>query len=85
VVGLVGATIRTRLEHLVPVLRRGVTVVAVRPAIDSPELRAVARDWQVHVEDHQALTADEELAKAIDAAGVLRIGYRPLRELQQAG
>ena len=85
VVGRVGATVRSTLEQLLPELRPGVTEVAVRPAIDSPELRAVARDWEVHVEDHRALTADEQLAKAIDAAGVLRIGYRPLRELQRAG
>jgi hypothetical protein len=85
VVGRVGATARTTLEHLVPQLRPGVTEVAVRPAVDSPELRAVAHDWPVHVDDHQALTADEQLAKALDAAGVLRIGYRPLRELQRAG
>jgi predicted glycoside hydrolase/deacetylase ChbG (UPF0249 family) len=75
---------RRVLEEVVDSLRPGVTEISIRPAVDTPELRAVTDDWEARVDDHR-LTADDGLRDAIDAAGVIRIGYRPLRELQRAG
>jgi predicted glycoside hydrolase/deacetylase ChbG (UPF0249 family) len=75
---------RRVLEEVVDSLRPGVTEISIRPAVDTPELRAVTSDWEARVDDHR-LTADDGLRDAFDAAGVIRIGYRPLRELQRAG
>jgi hypothetical protein len=41
-------------------------------------------DWESRVDDHQHITADTALASALDEAGVHRIGYRRLHELQRA-
>ena len=65
-------------------LRPGVTEVYVHPAVDAPELRALADDWAARVDDHTLVTHDEGLHQLLDRADVHRIGYRPLRELQRA-
>jgi hypothetical protein len=74
---------RSVLEDVVDKLRPGVTEISIRPAVDTPELRAVTDDWEARVDDHR-LTFEQGLRDAIDAAGVVRIGYRPLRDLQRA-
>jgi predicted glycoside hydrolase/deacetylase ChbG (UPF0249 family) len=79
-----GSSARATLQQLVPELRPGVTEVSIRPAVDTPELRAIADDWAARVDDHRLVTDDQPLAEALAAAGVTRIGYRPLRELQRA-
>jgi hypothetical protein len=56
----------------------------VHPAVDTPELRAAMPDWEARVDDHRLITADTALAGALDEAGVHRIGYRRLHELQRA-
>jgi len=66
----------TRLAKLQP----GVTEMLVHPAVDSPELRAIATDWEARVDDHQ-LVCGENLGEAIEAAGATLIGFRALREL----
>ena len=38
---------------------------------------------QARVDDHHLITCDTALRAAVDAAGVERIGYRPLRDLQR--
>ena len=62
----------------------GVTEIYVHPAVDAPELRALADDWADRVDDHELVTHDDSLRQLLDRAGVHRIGFRPLRELQRA-
>ena len=52
---------------------------SVRP-IDTPELRAIATDWQARVADQVLLVADRGLDQMVAEAGVTLIGYRPLRD-----
>jgi len=66
-------------------LKPGVTEVFLHPAVDSPELRAVAADWEGRVDDHRLVCEENVIAKAADEAGVTLIGYRPLRELARGG
>ncbi len=75
---------RRTVERTVGELRPGVTELYVHPALDTPELRALSPDWPGRVDDHQLMTADSELAVTLERAGVHRIGYRPLRDLQRA-
>jgi chitin disaccharide deacetylase len=63
----------------------GVTEIAVHPAMDSPELEALAPDWEARVDEHQLLATDGPLDEALAAAGVRLIGYRPLRDLMRPG
>ncbi len=58
----------------------GVTEITLHPAVDSPELRAATTDWPSRVSDLGLLVGDPAVAEAIEAAGVHRIGYRPLRD-----
>jgi predicted glycoside hydrolase/deacetylase ChbG (UPF0249 family) len=74
---------RDAIAEIVPQLRAGVTEVLLHPAVDTPELRSFAPDWAARVDDHAALT-DGTIQKLADEAGVVLIGYEPLRELQRA-
>lgn len=65
------------LGHLEP----GVTELHLHPAIDTPELRAIAPDWAARVDDHRMVVDEAVLPKALDAAGVALTGYRALRDL----
>ena len=68
---------KSRLAKLQP----GVTEMHLHPAIDTPELRAIATtDWEARVDDYQ-LVVHEHLADAIEAVGAKLIGYRALRDL----
>ncbi len=61
-------------------LEPGVTELTLRPAIDTPELRAIATDWRERVGDHILLVADRGFGQLIAEAGVTLIGYRQLRD-----
>jgi hypothetical protein len=84
-VSVPGVGSRKSFEHVLAGLRPGITELLVHPAVDTPELRDLAPDWEGRVDDHALVTADEGLRAALDAAGAVRIGYKPLRDLQRAG
>src|SRR6185437_6301204 len=54
-------------------LAAGVTEVHLHPAVDSPELRAIAGDWAARVDDHRLVCDDEALRRAVDDAGATLI------------
>jgi len=76
---------RATLEKVIGALEPGVTELYVRPAVDTPELRAATDDWAARVDDHALVTSDDGFRVAIEATGIDRIGYRALRDLQRAG
>ncbi|MCC7077190.1 MAG: ChbG/HpnK family deacetylase [Acidimicrobiia bacterium] len=61
----------------------GVTEVYVHPAIDTPELRAFAPDWEGRVDDLYLVTEDEDFRATLEDADVHLIGYRELRDVQR--
>jgi chitin disaccharide deacetylase len=71
---------RQAFEEMVASLEPGITELQLRPAIDTPELRAITVDWRARVEDHVLLVANRGLDRVLADAGVQRIGYRPLRD-----
>jgi predicted glycoside hydrolase/deacetylase ChbG (UPF0249 family) len=77
-----GVGSRRVVERAVHQLRPGVTELHLHPAIDTPEQRAYDDDWSHRVDDHHLLCFDTELPVMLRRAGVERIGYRPLRQLQ---
>jgi predicted glycoside hydrolase/deacetylase ChbG (UPF0249 family) len=79
-----GVGTRRALERALADLRPGVTEVYTHPAVDTPEIRALAPDWANRVDDHDLLVNDRSLAELIRRAGAELIGYRPLRELMRA-
>ena len=76
---------RTAFLELIDSLAPGVTELSLRPAIDTPELRAIATDWRARVADEVLLVADRGLDQAVTEADVTLIGYRPLREAMRQG
>jgi chitin disaccharide deacetylase len=71
---------RQAFLDLVATLEPGLTELTLHPAIDTPELRAIATDWRQRVADHVLLVADRGLDRLIAEAGVTLIGYRPLHD-----
>ncbi len=71
---------RAAFLDLLSSLEPGITELTLHPAIDTPELRAIATDWQARVADEVLLVADRGLDQVIAKAGVTLIGYRPLRD-----
>jgi predicted glycoside hydrolase/deacetylase ChbG (UPF0249 family) len=61
-------------------LQPGITHFILHPAIDSPEIRAIADDWQSRVANYKAFMS-REIKEFILNSGIQLIGYRRLREL----
>src|SRR4051812_34493866 len=80
-VGGIGS--RRVIERAIHDLAPGVTELHVRPAVDTPEQRAFDEAWSHRVDDHHLLCFDTELPVLLERAGITRIGYRPLRDLQR--
>jgi predicted glycoside hydrolase/deacetylase ChbG (UPF0249 family) len=57
----------------------GITHFILHPSIDTPELRAIAPDWQARVANYNAFMS-AELKKFIESADLKLIGYRDVRE-----
>lgn len=63
-------------------LKPGITHFVIHPSKDTPELRAIAPDWQARVADYEWFRT-EALRDFIHAQGIQVIGYRPLRDLMR--
>jgi chitin disaccharide deacetylase len=81
VVPMPRAGLRESLEAWVAGLEPGVSELRLHPAVDTPELRAVAPDWAARVGDWRLACEGTGLKEALDAAGVALVGYLPLRRL----
>ena len=66
-------------------LQPGVTEIQVRPAADTPELRAITGRWSANVSDAHLVTDDWAFRAALDRSGADLIGYRVLRNAQRTG
>ena len=77
------ASARRVLDRLLGEIQPGVTEVVLRPALDSPELRAIAPDWPARVDDHDLALDGASLRSLARRVGVTTIGYRALRDLQR--
>jgi chitin disaccharide deacetylase len=67
-------------KKLLSELPSGVTHFILHPAIDSPEIRAIADDWQGRLANYKAFMS-HEVKDFINNSGLQLIGYRTLREL----
>jgi predicted glycoside hydrolase/deacetylase ChbG (UPF0249 family) len=74
---------RAAIEAAVAELEPGVTELHVRPAVDTPEQRAIDDSWAHRVDDHQLLCTDASLRHQLEQTGAVLIGFAPLRELQR--
>lgn len=65
-------------KKLLGELPAGVTHFILHPSVDTPELRAIAPDWQARVANYNAFMSDD-LKKFLDSEDIRLIGYRALR------
>jgi predicted glycoside hydrolase/deacetylase ChbG (UPF0249 family) len=79
-----GVGSRQILLNRIKSLKPGVTEAYLHPALDSPELRAMANDWEARVDDYSLLAKEPDLHEAIASAGVTLLGYRPIRDLMRS-
>jgi predicted glycoside hydrolase/deacetylase ChbG (UPF0249 family) len=61
----------------------GLSCLLLHPALDTPELRAIAPDWPCRVADYVAFLS-AELRNHVRQAGIQVIGYRALRDVMRA-
>ena len=62
----------------------GITHFILHPSVDTPELRAIAPDWQARVANYNAFMSDE-LKKFIEGEDIKLIGYRQIRDAMRKG
>lgn len=62
----------------------GLHYFLIHPAQDTPELRALAPDWQARVADYH-LFINEAWRQAVAESGVRVIGWRDIREIMRSG
>ena len=62
----------------------GITHLILHPSIDTPELRAIAPDWESRLANYNVFMNDG-LKKFIEGAELKLIGYRQVREAMRTG
>lgn len=75
---------RPVLDAAIELLEPGVTELHVRPALDSPELRALTPHWPARVADAHLVTDDWVFRSALARSGAELIGFREIRRAQRA-
>ncbi|MGI9596910.1 MAG: ChbG/HpnK family deacetylase [Acidimicrobiales bacterium] len=85
VAGPRGRNSRPLVDQALHDLQPGVTEIHVRPATDTPELRAITPGWAANVSDAHLITDDWAFRAALDRSNAELIGYRALRSAQRTG
>lgn len=70
-------------RHTFDTLRPGLTMLLLHPAVDTPEVRAIASDWQSRVANYEVCMR-RGLREYVQNAGIQVIGYRVLRDAMRA-
>ena len=61
----------------------GITHFVLHPSVDTPELRAIAPDWQARVANYNAFMSDD-LKMFLESEDVKLIGYRDIRDVMRS-
>jgi chitin disaccharide deacetylase len=67
-------------QKILAELPAGITYFIIHPCHDTPELRAMAPDWEARVQDYQLFT-NKAWRQAVYESGVQVIGYQAIRDL----
>ncbi len=78
-----GTEARPLVDEAVNSLEPGVTEIRVRPAIDTPEVRAITSTWAAQVSDAHLVTSDWAFRASLARSGAETIGFRQLRQAQR--
>ena len=66
-------------KELLGTLPEGITHFVLHPSVDTPELRAIARDWESRVANYNVFMSDE-LKKFLEREDFKLMGYRQIRD-----
>jgi hypothetical protein len=77
------ATQMETAKELLGELPEGITHFVLHPSIDTPELRALASDWESRVANYNVFMSDA-LKKFLESEDIKLIGYRPIREAMRS-
>jgi predicted glycoside hydrolase/deacetylase ChbG (UPF0249 family) len=69
--------------RIVANLKPGVTELFIHAAKPTDELKAITGSWPTRAAEFETFTHEAEMRKLLSDRGIIRIGYRPLRELQR--
>lgn len=69
--------------QIVSGLKPGVTELYIHAAKPTQELQAITGTWRTRAAEFETFTHDPEMQRRITEQRIIRIGYRPLRELQR--
>jgi predicted glycoside hydrolase/deacetylase ChbG (UPF0249 family) len=76
-------TIDAYWKRMLGNLKPGVTELYIHASAEGDEIKAITNSWRDRIGEHRLFTSDPEIRRILDAQGVKRIGYRPLRDLQR--
>jgi chitin disaccharide deacetylase len=71
-------------KELLGNLTEGITHFVLHPSIDTPELRAIATDWESRVANYNVFMSDA-LKTLLEREGLKLIGYRRIRTALRSG
>jgi predicted glycoside hydrolase/deacetylase ChbG (UPF0249 family) len=64
-------------------LKPGVTELYIHAGKPTEELQAISGSWRTRAAEFETFTTDLDVRKLVEDQKIIRIGYRPLRELQR--
>jgi predicted glycoside hydrolase/deacetylase ChbG (UPF0249 family) len=64
-------------------LKPGVTELYIHAGMATDELKAITGSWKTRTEEFETFTRDPDLKALVEREKIVRIGWRPLRELQR--
>ncbi len=64
-------------------LKPGVTELYIHAGQPTDELKAITHSWAVRTAEFEAFTRDPDVRAVVERAKIVRIGWRPLRDLQR--
>ncbi len=68
---------------IVSELKPGVTELYIHAAKPTEELQAITGSWRTRAAEFETFTHDSDMRKVLADQHIIRIGYRPLRDLQR--
>lgn len=67
----------------VKALKPGVTELYIHPAKPTEELQAITGSWRTRAAEAELFTTDADLRQLLADEKIIRLGYRPIRDLQR--
>ncbi len=64
-------------------LKPGVTELYIHAAHPTEELKHITNSWKTRAAEYETFTNDEEVRQLVEELGIIRIGFRALRDLQR--